>query len=77
MFLIDSRYKRRVIDPILSRSSIEKNLMHVQIHVDSLIFGSTNQVMVDGITKLMISKFQMSMNREINFFLGLEIKKVP
>ncbi|KAL7592850.1 hypothetical protein Lser_V15G33989 [Lactuca serriola] len=33
--------------------------------------------MVDEFAKLMISKFQMSMNREINFFLGLQVKHVP
>ncbi|KAL7599554.1 hypothetical protein Lser_V15G26206 [Lactuca serriola] len=33
--------------------------------------------MVDEFTKIMTSKFQMSMNIEINSFLGLQVKQVP
>ena len=33
--------------------------------------------MVDDFAKLMTSKFQMSMNREINFFLRIQVKQVP
>ena len=32
--------------------------------------------MVDDFSKIMTSKFQMSMNKEINFFLGLQVKQV-
>lgn len=36
-----------------------------------------NQIVVDDFAKLMASKFQISMNRKINFFFLLLIKKVP
>ena len=68
-FLIDSGFKRGIIDPTIFRRSNNKHLMLVHIYVDDIIFGSTNQVMVDNFAKLMTTKFQMSMNREINFFL--------
>ncbi|KAL7616792.1 uncharacterized mitochondrial protein AtMg00810-like [Lactuca sativa] len=32
--------------------------------------------MVDDFARLMTNKFQMSMNREINFFLGLQVKQI-
>ena len=73
-FLVASGYKRGVIDPTLFRRENGNHLMLVQIYVDDIIFGSTDQKMVDDFTKLMTNKFQMSMNREINFFLGLQVK---
>lgn len=51
--------------------------MLVKIYVDEIIFGSTDEVMVDHFAKLMTSKFQTSMNREIIFILGLQIQQVP
>lgn len=77
MFLVESEYKSGVIDPTHFRRSSEKHLMLLQIYVDDIIFGLTDQVMVDDFTKLMMSMFQMSKNSEINFFLGLQIKQVP
>ncbi|CAH1432412.1 unnamed protein product [Lactuca virosa] len=76
-FLVSSGYKRGVIDPTLFRKANGNHLMLVQIYVDDIIFGSTDQGMVDEFAKLMTNKFQMSMNREINFFLGLQVKQVP
>ncbi|XP_042753194.1 secreted RxLR effector protein 161-like [Lactuca sativa] len=47
----------------------------VQIYVDNIIFGSTDSSMVADFAKLMIYRFQMSMNRELSFFLGLQVKQ--
>ena len=49
--------------------------MLVQIYVDDIIFGSTDSSMVADFAKLMVSRFQMSMNRELSFFLGLQVKQ--
>ena len=51
--------------------------MLFQIYVDGIIFGSTDKNMLDDFAKLMTNKFQMRMNREIDFFLGLQVKQVP
>ncbi|KAI3510711.1 hypothetical protein L1887_17844 [Cichorium endivia] len=74
-FLVSSGYGRRVIDPTFFVRSHQNNIMIVQVYVDDIIFGSTNQAMVDEFAKVMTDKFHMSMNREINFFLGLQIKQ--
>ena len=50
--------------------------MLIQVYVDDIIFGSTDPVMVADFMKLMINKFQMSMNRELSYFLGLQVKQV-
>ena len=76
-FLVNSGYKIGVLDPTLLRQSNDKYLMLVQIYVDDSIFGSMDQEMVDEFAKLMTTKFQMSLNREINLFLGPMVKQVP
>ena len=75
-FLINSGFIRGVVDPTLFRRSNDKHLMLVQIYVDDIIFGSSDDTMVAEFANLMINKFQMSMNREISFFLGLQIKQI-
>ena len=75
-FLTDSGFKRGVIDPTLFRKSNDKHLMLIQVYVDDIIFGSTDSSLVEEFSKLMASKFKMSMNRELSFFLGLQVKQV-
>ncbi|KAI3503838.1 hypothetical protein L1887_32292 [Cichorium endivia] len=74
-FLVSSGYRRGVIDPTFFVRFHQNHIMIVQVYVDDIIFGSTNQAMVDEFAKVMTDKFHMSMNREINFFLGLQIKQ--
>nr|GEW23034.1 hypothetical protein [Tanacetum cinerariifolium] len=51
------------------------NILLVQIHVDDIIFGSTNKDLCKSFEKLMKDKFQMSSMGELTFFLGLQIKQ--
>ncbi|KAK6140670.1 hypothetical protein DH2020_025577 [Rehmannia glutinosa] len=47
----------------------------VQIYVDDIIFGATNESLCKKFSKLMQGEFEMSMMGEFNFFLGLQIKQ--
>ena len=47
----------------------------VQIYVDDIIFGSTNENLCKEIFTFMQKKFKMSMIGEINYFLGLQVKQ--
>jgi hypothetical protein len=47
----------------------------VQIYVDDIIFGSTNENMCSKFSKIMQKEFEMSMMGELNFFVGLQIKQ--
>ncbi|XP_023739655.1 uncharacterized mitochondrial protein AtMg00810-like [Lactuca sativa] len=49
----------------------------IQNKASLVAMGSTDQGVVDEFALLMTKKFQMSMNREIKFFLGLQVKQVP
>ena len=48
----------------------------MQIYVDDIIFGSTNQDFCEEFSKMMASEFEMSMIGELSYFLGLQIKQM-
>ena len=48
----------------------------MQVYVDDIIFGSTNEEMCEDFVKTMKSEFEMSMLGEMNFFLGLQVKQL-
>jgi len=47
----------------------------VQVYVDDIIIGATNNDLCDDFSKLMRSEFEMSMMGELNFFVRLQIKQ--
>ncbi|XP_071718808.1 uncharacterized mitochondrial protein AtMg00810-like [Rutidosis leptorrhynchoides] len=51
----------------------EEYIMLVKVYVDDIIFGSTNQKMVDNFQDVMQKRFKMSSLGAINFFLGLQV----
>nr|GEY72856.1 hypothetical protein [Tanacetum cinerariifolium] len=54
-----------------------EDILLVQIYVDDIIFGSTNPKLLKQFEKLMNNKFEMSMMRELKFFLGIQIHQSP
>jgi hypothetical protein len=60
----------------LFTKKISKDLFVLQIYVDDIIFGSTNQDYCNEFRKMMASEFEMSMIRELSYFLGLQIKQM-
>ncbi|GKB11749.1 retrovirus-related pol polyprotein from transposon TNT 1-94 [Tanacetum coccineum] len=65
-----------MVDNTLFTKKKSSNLIIAQIYVDDIIFGSTCQDMCDEFAKIMHDEFEMSMMGELNFFLGLQIKKM-
>ena len=47
----------------------------MQIYVDDIIFGSTNASLCKEFSKLMQDEFEMSMTRELKFFLGIQVNQ--
>ena len=47
----------------------------MQIYVDDIRFGDTNENMCKEFSKSIQGEFEMSMMGELNFFLGLQIKQ--
>ncbi|KAK6115596.1 hypothetical protein DH2020_007865 [Rehmannia glutinosa] len=78
-FLIDNGFTKGKVDRTLFRIQdvFEKgqDCLLVQIYVDDIIFGATNESLCKKFSKLMQGEFEMSMMGELNFFLGLQIKQ--
>ncbi|GJX72780.1 retrovirus-related pol polyprotein from transposon TNT 1-94 [Tanacetum coccineum] len=65
------------MDPTLFIRRQGKDILLVQIYVDDIIFASTTPELCDQFSKIMCSKFKMSMMGKISFFLGLQISQSP
>ena len=69
-FLITNGFKRGKVDTTLFLKNYNDDLLVVQIYVDDIIFGSTNEKFCKEFSSLMQAEFEMSMMGELNFFLG-------
>nr|GEX26153.1 hypothetical protein [Tanacetum cinerariifolium] len=76
-FLTSKGFTKGTIDPILFTIRYGEDILLVQIYVDDIIFGSTNHKYSKRFEKLMHSRFEMSLMREMKFFLGLQIHQSP
>ncbi|GJX31760.1 retrovirus-related pol polyprotein from transposon TNT 1-94 [Tanacetum coccineum] len=72
-FLVSKGFSKGSIDPTLFITKKGEDILLVQIYVDDIIFGSTNPKLSKRYEKLMHNKFEMSMMRELKFFLGIQI----
>ncbi|KAJ9551482.1 hypothetical protein OSB04_015527 [Centaurea solstitialis] len=75
-FLVASGYSKGKIDNTLFIKREGEHIMLVQIYVDDIIFGSTCPKFCDTFSKLMMTRYEMSMMGELNFFLGLQVKQL-
>ena len=73
-FLVSKGFKMGKVDTTLFTKKLENDLFILQIYVDDIIFGSTNQAFCEEFGKMMSSEFEMSMIGELSYFLSLQIK---
>jgi len=64
---------RGKVDTTLFRKVVKNDFIIVQIYVDDIIFGATNELLCKDFSSLMQSEFEMSMMGELKFFLGLQV----
>ena len=74
--LIANGFNKGKIDSTLFLKTKGKHLIVVQIYVDDIIFGSTNDELCKEFSDMMTSEFEMSMMGELKFFLGLQVKQM-
>ena len=74
-FLLENGFTRGTIDKTLFYINKGNDLLLVQIYVDDIIFGSTNDKLCQKFSKLMQYRYQMSMMGELSYFLGLQVKQ--
>ena len=60
-FLIENNFARGKVDKTLFIQRSKEDLLIVQIYVDDIIFGSTNEALCRDFTNLMQGEFQMSL----------------
>ncbi|GJR22917.1 retrovirus-related pol polyprotein from transposon TNT 1-94 [Tanacetum coccineum] len=76
-FLLSQEFSKGTVDPTLFIRRQGKDILLVQIYVDDIIFASTTPELCDQFSKIICSKFKMSMMGKISFFLGLQISQSP
>jgi len=74
-FLISKRYERGKTYKTLFIKKACNEIILVQVYVDDIIFGSTNETLCEQFVKAMQGEFEMSMMGELNYFLGLQINQ--
>ena len=74
-FLLEKGFSRGKDDTTLFIKIKLNDILLVQIYVDDIIFGSTNDSLCKEFSQDMQNEFEMSMMGELNFFLGLQIKQ--
>jgi hypothetical protein len=75
-FLLSKGFMMGKVDTTLFTKKVRNNLFMLQIYVDDIIFGSTNQDFCEKFRKMMANEFEMSMIRELSYFLSLQIKQL-
>ncbi|WRX08786.1 Reverse transcriptase [Theobroma cacao] len=73
-FLVEKGYDRGSIDITLFIKRYLHDLIVVQIYVDDIVFGATNEALCKNFAKEMQGEFEISMMGELRYFLGLQIK---
>ncbi|GJV36888.1 retrovirus-related pol polyprotein from transposon TNT 1-94 [Tanacetum coccineum] len=76
-FLLDNKFSKGAVDPTLFTQKTGKHILLVQIYVDDIIFASTDPKACAIFSNEISSKFQMSMMRQMPFFLGLQVSQSP
>ena len=61
-------------DTTLFIKHVNKDVLIIQIYVNDILFGSTNDNLCQEFSKIMQSEFEMSHMGELTYFLGLQIK---
>ena len=76
MVLLSKGFKMGKVDTTLFTKKLGNDLFVMQIYVDDIIFGSTNQEFCEEFGKMMANEFEISMIGELSYFLGLQIKQI-
>ncbi|KAH9763597.1 Integrase catalytic domain-containing protein [Citrus sinensis] len=74
-FLLENDFSMGKADTTLFVKHKNQDILIVQIYVDDIIFGSTNELLCKEFSSCMSNEFEMSMMGELKYFLGLQIKQ--
>lgn len=69
-FLIEKSFIKGRVDKTLFIRENEGHTLLVQVYVDDIIFGSTNEALCEEFSKMMQGEFEMFMMGKLNYFLN-------
>jgi isopentenyldiphosphate isomerase len=64
-----------IVDKILFTLKHVTDFLVARIYMDDIIFGGSSYTRVSRFQKIMENEFQMSIMRELTFFLGIQVKQ--
>ena len=76
LYLIKNGFRRGGVDSNLYIYGTCDDVLIVLVYVDDIVFGSNDDALSQGFSKLMQSEFEMSMLGELSYFLGLQISQL-
>jgi hypothetical protein len=74
-FLLEHKYVMGSVDKTLFTLNYDTDFLLVQIYVYDIIFDVSFHTLVSRFQEMMESEFQMSMMRELTFFLVIQVKQ--
>ncbi|GJT33044.1 retrovirus-related pol polyprotein from transposon TNT 1-94 [Tanacetum coccineum] len=74
-FLLQNHFFKGTIDPTLFIRRFDNDILVVQVYEEDIIFGSTNPRYTQLFANLMKNRFEMSMRRGNDVFLGLQVNQ--
>ena len=63
------------MDKTLFIKKKNNELLVVQIYIDDIIFGTTNEILCRHFTELMQGEIETSLMGELNYFIGCQVKQ--
>ncbi|KAI3725224.1 hypothetical protein L1987_65004 [Smallanthus sonchifolius] len=73
--LTSNGFVRGTIDKTLFLKKYDVDLLIVQVYVDDIIYGSTNEALYKEFEQVMKLKFKVSLKGKMQFFLGLQFEQ--
>ena len=74
IFLLDNDFSMGKADTTLFIKNKNQDILIVQIYVDAIIFGSTNEFLCKEFSSCKSKEFEMGMMGELKYFLEFQIK---
>jgi len=75
-FLLEREFIKGSVNTTLFLRRVGDDLLIVQIYVDDILFGSSNNKLCDEFSKIMSREFEMSLMGELSYFLEFSIKQL-
>jgi hypothetical protein len=75
-FLFSKGFEMGKVDKTLFLLKQGNDTLIVQVYVDDIVFGGSSHSLVARFAEYVSKEFEMSMMGELQFFLGLQIKRV-